>query len=114
MVSQEIIHDPLSKEDLIGLALLEKVWMRRDFLRPQLAQFSFKRRLILIETAGLKTKWERYAYSRLINLPPRKNLPMHKLISEIELTFDFILKPQHIKRLYKVKKRVYNRRERTK
>jgi len=114
MVGQQIIHDPLTKEDLVGLGLLEKVWWKKEILRAQLVKFSKKGRLKLIETADLKTKWERYAYSRLIDLPPKKNLPMNKLVSEIELTFDFILKPQHIKRLYRVKQMVYNQRKKTK
>ena len=114
MVARGWIHDPLDEIDQIGLELLEKTWLSHNILRPQLASFSYKRRLKLIKTAGLKTKWERYAYSRLDNLPPKTNLKMHDLVREIELTFGFALKPSHVKQLYKVKKKVYNRRHRSK
>jgi hypothetical protein len=114
MVGERIISNPLTDEDLAGLSLLEKVWMRREILRSQLARFSKERRKKLIDTADLKTKWERYAFSRLMNMPSGKNLPMDRLVDEIELTFNFKLKHLQIRRLYKVKKRVYNQREQAK
>lgn len=110
MVQNQFIHNPLSAEDLTGLQLLEKVWGKREILRTQLAGFSRNRRLKLIDSADLPTKWERYAMSRLQNLQPGNQLPMERLINEIELTFDFILKASHIKRLYQIRRKVYNRR----
>ena len=111
MVSQKLIHNPLAGEDLIGLKLLESVWGKYEILRAQLTRFSKKRRAKLIETADLKTKWERYAYSRFSNLAPGQKLAMNKLIEEVEITFDFILKENHIQRLYKVRQKVYNQRK---
>ena len=110
MVHNRVIHNPLSDEDLIGLQILEKVWGKREILRTQLAGFSRKRRLKLIETADIATKWERYAFSRFQNIQPGKRLSMEQLINEIELTFDFILKASHIKRLYQIRRKAYNRR----
>lgn len=110
MVRNQVINNPLSDEDLIGLQLLEKVWGRREILRTQLSIFSKKRRLELIDTADIATKWERYAMSRFRNIQPGKRLSMERLINEIELTFDFILKAPHIKRLYQIRRKAYNRR----
>jgi len=110
MVQNQFIHNPLSAEDLIGLQLLEKVWGKREILRTQLAGFSRNRRLKLIDSADLPTKWERYAMSRLQNLQPGSQLSIERLINEIELTFDFILNASHIKRLYQIRRKVYNRR----
>jgi len=110
MVNQKIVHNPLTNENITGLNLLENVWGRREVLRTQLAGFSKKRRLNLIETADIPTKWERYAYSRFHNLQPGKRLSMEQVINEIELTFNFTLKAAHIKRLYQIRRKSYNRR----
>ena len=110
MVGQQIIHDPLTKEDLIGLGLLEKVWMRRDYLRPQLSQFSKKRRQEFLEKVDLETKWERYAFSRFRNLPAGEKIGMKQLVDEIEITFDFTLNWWQIKRLYRVRQKIYHLR----
>lgn len=110
MVSRKIIHNPLTEEDLLGLKMLEQLWGDREILRTQLATFSRTRRLALINTAGIATKWERYAFSRFQNLQPGKRLGMSQVIDEIELTFGFVLNPSHISKLYQVRRKAYNRR----
>jgi len=106
------ISDPLPDNDLIGLKLLENLWGLHDFLRPQLSQKNIKYRKALIDTCDLKTKWERYAYSRFMNLEPGKRLFMNKLIAEIELTYRFKLSIFDIRKLYRVRKRVHRAKER--
>ena len=106
------ISDPLPDNDLIGLKLLEKLWGQHDFLRPQLSQKNIKYRKALIDTCDLETKWERYAYSRFMNLTPDKRLFMNNLIAEIELTYRFKLSIFEIKKLYRVRKRVHRAKER--
>lgn len=110
MVQNKILNNPLSGTDLMGLQLIEKTWGRREILRAQLSQFSKKRRQQLIDSADLKTKWERYAYSRLSNLEKGERLPLKKLFDEVEITFGFILNRAHKARLYRVRRRVYNER----
>jgi hypothetical protein len=106
------ISDPLPDEDLIGLKLLEKLWGLHDFLRPQLSQKNIKYRKALIDTCDLETKWERYAFSRFMNLEPGKRLFMKNLIAEIELTHRFKMSIFEIKKLYRVRKRVHKAKER--
>ena len=106
------IRDPLPAEDLIGLELLEKMWGLHDFLRPQLSQKNIKSRKALIGTCALETKWERYAYSRFINLEPNRRLFMNNLIAEIELTYRFKLSIFDIRKLYRVRKRAHRAKER--
>jgi hypothetical protein len=101
----DIIQDPLSPKDLIGLQLLEQIWGNREILRAQLSRLSMKTRHSLIRTAAISTKWERYAYSRFYNREPGKKLPMQQVIEEIETTFIFRLSDQHIKRLYTIRNR---------
>jgi len=101
----DIIQDPLSPKDLIGLQLLEQIWGNREVLRSQLSRLSMKTRLSLIRTAAISTKWERYAFSRYFNQEPGKKLPMQQVIEEIETTFIFRLSDQHIKRLYTIRNR---------
>lgn len=114
METEKFIHNPLTEEDLIGLRLLEKVWCSREVLRCQLSTFSKERRLNLISSADIKTKWERYAYSRYRNLKGDEKLSMKMLIEEIQLTFNFQLNHSHIRKLYRVRKRVYNERTKQK
>ena len=106
------ISDPLADNDLIGLKLLEKLWGLHDFLRPQLSQKNVKYRKALIATCDLETRWERYAFSRFMNLAPDKRLFMENLIAEIELTFRFRMSVFDIRKLYRVRKRAHRAKER--
>ena len=106
------ISDPLQDNDVIGLQLLENLWGLHDFLRPQLRQKNIKYRKALIETCDLETKWERYAFSRFMNLQPDKRLFMKNLIAEIELTFRFKMSIYDHRKLYRVRKRVHRAKER--
>ncbi|MCK9294329.1 MAG: hypothetical protein M0P70_04545 [Desulfobulbaceae bacterium] len=109
-----IIQDPLRPEDRTGLQFLEKIWGRKEVLRPQLTKLSMKARLSFIRTADLPTKWERYAYSRFRNQEPGKKLAMQSVIEEIETTFFFRLNKQQITRLYKIRNRAQVARHREK
>jgi len=109
-----IIQDPLSREDMLGLQLLEKVWGRKEVLRPQLSRLSMKARLSFIRTADLPSKWERYAYSRFRNQEPGKKLAMQAVIEEIETTFWFRLNNRQRKRLYLIRNRAQVARHREK
>jgi len=106
------ISDPLPDEDVIGLQLLENLWGLHDFLRPQLRQKNIKHRQTLIETCELETKWERYAFSRFMNLKPGNRLFMKNLIAEIELTYRFKLSAFDLRKLYRVRKRAHRAKER--
>ena len=106
------ISDPLQDNDVIGLQLLENLWGLHDFLRPQLRQKNIKYRKALIETCDLETKWERYAFSRFMNLASDKRLFMENLIAEIELTFRFKMSVFDIRKLYRVRKRAHRAKER--
>ena len=112
MKRSKTISDPLLDEDLIGLKLLENLWGLHDFLRPQLSQKNVKYRKALIETCELESKWERYAFSRFMNLAPDKRLFVKNLIAEIELTFRFKMSIFDIRKLYRVRKRVQRAKER--
>lgn len=110
LVNAQLINNPLTDEDLQKLLFLEKIWGNREILRTQLARFSMKRRLKLIETADIATKWERYAFSRFQNIQSGKRIAMEQVINEIEITFGFILKASHIKKLYQIRRKAYNQR----
>lgn len=109
-----IIQDPLCREDHIGLQLLEKIWGRKEVLRPQMAKLSMKARVNFIRTADLPTKWERYAYTRFRNREESKGLAMRTVVEEIEITFGFSLNKQQIERLYKIRNRAQVARHREK
>ena len=111
MVRKEIITNPLNEEHLNGLRLLEKTWGKSELIRGQISKLSKERRLQLLTSPDFETKWERYAYSRFNNLGKGKRLPMKQLISELEMTFGFTLEQPHIKRLYKIREKVYNKRK---
>ncbi|MBA3006314.1 MAG: hypothetical protein KJ900_13675 [Proteobacteria bacterium] len=108
----KIVSDPLIDNERIGLELIEKVWGRHDFIRPQLRQKNITYRKALISTCTLNTKWERYAYSRFMNMEPGQWLLMKNLIPEIEITFRFKLSDSQIIQLYRVRKRAHRTKER--
>jgi hypothetical protein len=108
----EFISDPLTDNDLIGLKLLETLWGLHEFLRPQLHRKNIKDRKALLATCDLETKWERYVYSRFMNLEPDQRIFMRYLIPEIELTFRFKMSDFDIRKLYRVRKRVHRAKER--
>ncbi|MBU0908430.1 MAG: hypothetical protein KKA54_01485 [Proteobacteria bacterium] len=109
-----IIQDPLCAEDRIGLQFLEKVWSKKEVLRPQFTKLSMKARLSFIRTADLPTKWERYAYTRFRNQEEGKSLAMQTVVEEIGITFGFSLNNQQIERLYKIRNRAQVARHREK
>lgn len=106
------ISDPLPDNDLIGLKLLENLWGLNDFLRPQISKKGKRDKEALLDTCDLETKWERYAYSRFMNMEPDKRLFINNLIVEIELTYRFKLSIFEIRKLYRVRKRVHRAKER--
>ena len=112
MVKEKFINDPLDEFDLLGLELLEKLWWKSDFIRPQLLKYSRKNRQALIETADLETKWERYAFSRYRNLQKGEKITMKQLIFEIEINFNFLLNHWQKKQLYRIRQKVYDLRRR--
>ena len=114
MNREGIIHEPLNPADRIGLEFLEKVWGKKEVLRPQLSRLSKKARTSFISTADLATRWERYACSRFQNQEPGKKLAMQTVIEEIEITFRFRLNKKQINRLYKIRNRVQVARHREK
>jgi len=111
LVAQNIIQNPLTKQDFLVLVALEKLWLKMDYLRFQIGQLSYKKRLTFLEKADLKTKWERYAFARFKNLEKGKRIRISQLISEIELTYNFKLNKWHVKRLYRIRQKVYNLRK---
>lgn len=109
-----LIQDPLTDEDLAGLRFLDKTWANRDLMRAQLASFSIVRRKRLLETTDLETKWERYAYARLMNLKPDQQFRMTVLFYEIQETYKFTLDKYHKRRLYQIRDKVYHQRRKMK
>lgn len=62
--------------------------LTQDYTRKSvLSRFSKKKRKQLIETADLKTKWERYTFARYRNLEDGEKVHMKQLTNEIETTF---------------------------
>ena len=110
----DLIEDPLLADEIIALQFLSQIWGNREVIRAQLNRLSMTSRLNFLKTAHIPTKWERYAYSRFSNLESGKTLPMETLIEEIQTTFCFLLKKQHISQLYKIRNRVQVARHREK
>ncbi|MDD3814955.1 MAG: hypothetical protein PHZ02_09935 [Desulfocapsaceae bacterium] len=111
VVRKGFVPETLTDLDLYALKLVENLWLWRDFLRSQMVKLNVKDRKALIETCKFNTKWERYAYTRMMNLKPEQELPMKKLFYEIAMTFRFKLSPQQEKILYKLRKSVQNKKQ---
>lgn len=109
-----VLSDPLNHEDIAFLSRMEQIWCDRQLLRSQLGRFSLDRRLGIIETASLETKWERYAFTMLRNLTPGKRIPLKKLVAILENYFLITLSEGHQKRLIKIYRMARNSRYRAK
>ena len=102
---QQLIQDPLRREDLFGLRLLEQVWGRKEVLRPQLNRMSLRTRQSFLRTVSLNTKWERYAYSRFYNGKPGVRLSVRLVVDEIQTTFRFQLTKAQLRRVLTIRNR---------
>lgn len=111
MVKKSYIENPLSEKNIAALELLENTWGSSEIIRSQLVKYPMVRRVDLLTMPDFETKWERYAYSRFRNMKGGIRLSMKQLIGEIEMTFGFTLEHHHVKRLYTVRSRAYNRRK---
>ena len=109
---QQLIQDPLRREDLFGLRLLEQVWGRKEVLRPQLNRMSLRTRQSFLRTVSLNTKWERYAYSRFYNGKPGTRLSVRLVVDEIQTTFRFQLTKQQLRRVLTIRNRAQVARHR--
>ena len=96
---QHLIQDPLSRDDWLGLRLLEQVWGNKEILRPQLNRMSLRTRQSFLRTVSLNTKWERYAYSRFYNGKPGVRLSGRLVVDEIQTTFRFQLTKAQLRRV---------------
>ena len=109
MRDRGFIRDPLTDENLTGLALLEELWGRHEILRAQLARLSHAGRRKMIDYADLETRWERYAYSRWKNVGEGR-LSMRQVCEEIRWTFGIKIDEAVLKRLNTIRQRVYRMR----
>ncbi len=109
---KELIQEPLSAEDLAALRFLEKIWGDAELLRPQLVKMSRPSRERFIRTIALRSKWERYAYSRYFNQKREKSLPLKQVAEEIEVTFGFTLNGSQFKRIRQIRSRAQTARYR--
>jgi DNA-directed RNA polymerase specialized sigma24 family protein len=110
---KEIIQDPLTPENQIGLRVLEQVWGDRTVLRPQISRMSRLAREKFIRTVALSSKWERYAYSRYFNQEPGSRLSLQQVIEEIQTTFRFELTKKQISRIRNIRTKAQVARYRT-
>ena len=111
---EAIIQEPLTREDLIGLHLLEQVWGNKTVLRSQISRMSFNARKKFVQTVALNSKWERYAYSRYFNQKPESRLPLTQVIEEIQITFRFEMTRKQINRIRKIRTQAQVARHREK
>ena len=109
---QQLIQDPPSRDDLLGLRLLEQVWGNKEILRSQLSRMSKKSRLPFLLTAHLDSKWERYAYSRFYNSKPGVRLSVRLVVDEIQTTFRFQLTKAQLRRVLTIRNRAQVARHR--
>ena len=109
---QHLIQDPPSRDDLLGLRLLEQVWGNKEILRPQLNRMSLRTRQSFLRTVSLNTKWERYAYSRFYNGKPGTRLSVRLVVDEIQTTFRFQLTKAQLRRVLTIRNRAQVARHR--
>jgi hypothetical protein len=107
MVKRGVIHENLRKSDLIVLKSCEKLWGCWEYQRHQISKYNKEERQRLISNPEY-SKWERWAYTRMMNTPQGKKIILKNIIKELEYAYLIELEPGQIKRIYEVRKKVYN------
>ena len=111
-----LVEVPLSEDDIKGLNFLEKIWEDKSIchvlIQKRLIRKSKKAREAFLNTIDLETKWERYAFSRFFNYDPKdhsgRKLHISVVIDDLKKYLNFTPDYFQIRRLYKVRKMVYN------
>ena len=111
-----LVEVPLSEDDIKGLNFLEKIWEDESIchalIQKRLIRKSKKAREAFLNTIDLETKWERYAFSRFFNYDPKdhggRKLHISVVIDDLIKYLNFTPDHFQIRRLYKVRKMVYN------
>lgn len=78
-----IIGNPISNEEIKGLAILNSIWGKAWFLRPQLARYSEARRKELFFKPEL-SRVERYMLKCYLNLEEGKRLRTTEVITRVK------------------------------
>lgn len=107
MLGKGVIQEELTSEDLHALSVIDYLWGVPEFLRPQLRKFNQEKRKSLIQSCDFDTKWERWAYTRMMNVPPEEKMSIKKIISEVEFAFLFKLEPWQVTRIYQIREKAY-------
>ncbi len=113
IVKRGVIHETLTDDDLKVLVALENLWGCWDFLRPQISERSQEDRQRLIANVDF-SKWERWAYTRMINVSQNEKIIMKKIVAELEYAFLIKLEPGQIKRVYQIRDKIYKEKKATK
>ncbi len=114
LMRKGVLSQPPSQEEILGLRFLAAIWGDKEVLRAQVAKMSLRARKSFLQTAGLTTKWERYAYSRFLNGETGTRLSMTRVVAEIESTFGFVVNKAQVKQLYRLRNRAYIAKHRRK
>jgi hypothetical protein len=120
--SKGLVKVPLSEDDIKCLNFLEKVWEDKAIfhalIHKLLIRKSQKARDAFLNTIDLETKWERYAFSRFFNYDPKdhggRKLHLSVVVEDLKKYLNFSPDYFQVRRLYKVRKMVYNIRAREK
>jgi hypothetical protein len=120
--SKGLVKVPLSEDDIKCLNFIEKVWEDKAIchalIHKLLIRKSKKARVAFLNTIDLETKWERYAFSRFFNYDPKdhggRKLHLSVVVEDLKNYLNFSPDYFQVRRLYKVRKMVYNIRAREK
>ncbi len=113
IVKRGVIHETLTDDDFKVLAALENLWRCFEYIRPQISKESQEDRQRLITNVDF-SKWERWAYTRMMNVPQGEKIFIKNIVAELEYAFLIKLEPGQIKRIYQVRDKLYKDKKATK
>jgi len=96
-----IIGNPVSVEEIKGLAILGVVWGKTWFLRPQIARYSEARRRELFFKPEL-TKAERYILKCYLGIEEGKRLHSKEVIGRVKLYLGATVTEKQIQKIRSV------------
>lgn len=110
MAKENLISDPLTDEDMSNIAFLAHFWGKEFWVKRQLARKPMKKRMNIINTAGM-SKVESYIFNRYLNAHSSngKRISVKQLAYELNRTYH-VPNNKHLKEIIlKTRKKAENK-----
>lgn len=96
-----IIGDPLSSDEVKGLAIIKAMWGRQEYAREFARQIRPARRAAMLLTADLD-RADRYILKCYLNLSEGERLSVQEVVSRVQKYLGFKVAPDKVRRVRQI------------